>query len=278
MAYLFNALLLVLVLVPFLFLLIALDRKAVSLSLVWTAVGLSLAGSFTDWETHRPSLGVITINGFLYIACGVLVVRNKQSRADVLTTTKQFLDNPKQFFLSTLKEFWTRIKQFLTATNKFLLGCCIVLISIFVIGLTYLPGRACIENRKNMDAGIQASNEHNLPAAQEHFLAALSELEYCSKVANIGSHVLFYEATAQRRYDLGMLAPLEALAKVYEAQGQYEKAEPLFRRSLSIEEQSGSPDILKIRTIKKYAALLRMMGRASEAVVLEDRAEAIRQK
>jgi tetratricopeptide (TPR) repeat protein len=64
---------------------------------------------------------------------------------------------------------------------------------------------------------------------------------------------------------------------LYHAQGQYAKAEPLYKRSLAIREKALSPDHPKLAmTLEKMAILYWNTGRGKDAEVLEKRAAAIR--
>ena len=70
---------------------------------------------------------------------------------------------------------------------------------------------------------------------------------------------------------------LKELAMLYEAQGNYAEAEPLYVRALAIKEKSlwpDHPDVLQ--SLRNCAALLRKMARSDEAVKMEARAAAIR--
>ena len=69
---------------------------------------------------------------------------------------------------------------------------------------------------------------------------------------------------------------LNSLAALYEAQGDYTEAEPLFKRSLAIYEKApGSAQPNMATNLENYAALLRETGRTDEAKELETRARAI---
>ena len=69
------------------------------------------------------------------------------------------------------------------------------------------------------------------------------------------------------------------LASLYQAQGNYADAEPLYRRSLAINEKVLGPEHPDVaQSLENYAALLRKTGRADEAVEMEARAKAIRAK
>ncbi len=68
-------------------------------------------------------------------------------------------------------------------------------------------------------------------------------------------------------------------AALYQAQGNYAEAEPLYQRSLAILEKALGAEHPNVATsLEKYAALLRKTGRDAEAEKLEARAKAIRAK
>ncbi len=72
---------------------------------------------------------------------------------------------------------------------------------------------------------------------------------------------------------------LNNLALLYQAQGNYAEAEPLFRRSLAIYEKALGPEHPSVATsLENYAALLRKIGQPDEAANMEARAKAIRLK
>ena len=72
---------------------------------------------------------------------------------------------------------------------------------------------------------------------------------------------------------------LNDLALLYEAQGHYAEPEPLYRRSLVIEEKALGPEHPDVATVlENYAALLRETARADEAEKMEVRAKAVRAK
>jgi tetratricopeptide (TPR) repeat protein len=69
------------------------------------------------------------------------------------------------------------------------------------------------------------------------------------------------------------------LAQLYVAQGQPAKAEPLYRRALSIRQKalgSSHPEVAK--TLEDLATVLRKLGRGNEAVALDLQAREIRAK
>ncbi len=76
-----------------------------------------------------------------------------------------------------------------------------------------------------------------------------------------------------------MATSLNNLAGLYQAQGKYAEAEPLYQRSLAIMEKALGPDHPDVATsLENYAALLRQTARADEAARVEARAKAIRAK
>ncbi len=76
-----------------------------------------------------------------------------------------------------------------------------------------------------------------------------------------------------------MATDLNNLALLYQAQGNYAEAEPLYRRSLAIQEKALGPEHPNVvQSLENYAALLRETGRADEAAEMEARAKAIRAK
>ena len=76
-----------------------------------------------------------------------------------------------------------------------------------------------------------------------------------------------------------MAISLNNLAALYDAQGKYGEAEPLYQRALAIWEKALGPEHPNVATcLENYAALLKKMGRGAEAEPLEARAQAIRAK
>jgi len=74
-----------------------------------------------------------------------------------------------------------------------------------------------------------------------------------------------------------MAGELNNLAELYGTQGQYAQAEPLYKRSLAIDEKALGPDHPEVATsLENMAALYRKIGRAKEAKSLEIRAARIR--
>ncbi len=76
-----------------------------------------------------------------------------------------------------------------------------------------------------------------------------------------------------------MANSLSNLARLYQAQGHYAKAEPLYKRSLAIMEKALGPEHPDVaQSLENYAALLRQTGRIDEAEKMEARAKLIRAK
>ena len=76
-----------------------------------------------------------------------------------------------------------------------------------------------------------------------------------------------------------MAASLNNLAGLYQEQGKYAEAEPLYRRSLAILEKALGPEHPDVaESLVNYAELLRETGREDKAEEMEARAKAIRAK
>ncbi|MCX8072107.1 MAG: tetratricopeptide repeat protein [Candidatus Binatia bacterium] len=74
-----------------------------------------------------------------------------------------------------------------------------------------------------------------------------------------------------------MAISLNNLALLYQMQGDYAKAEPLYERSLVIREKALGPDHPDVATgLEHLADLYRATGRRSEPEALEQRAAKIR--
>jgi len=72
---------------------------------------------------------------------------------------------------------------------------------------------------------------------------------------------------------------VDGLANLYREQDKYVEAEPLYRRSLAIKEQTLAPDHPSIMdTLENYATLLQQIQRTEEAAQFEKRAWAIQAK
>ncbi len=76
-----------------------------------------------------------------------------------------------------------------------------------------------------------------------------------------------------------MAQSLNNLAALYDSQGKYAEAEPLYRRALAIREKALGPEHPSVATaLENYAGLLRKTNREVEAARLEASAQAIRAK
>ncbi len=74
-----------------------------------------------------------------------------------------------------------------------------------------------------------------------------------------------------------MATSLKNLALLYQTQGKYAKAEPLYQRAPAIREKALGPEHPDVaQSLENYAALLRQTARVDEAERMEARAEAIR--
>ncbi len=74
-----------------------------------------------------------------------------------------------------------------------------------------------------------------------------------------------------------MATSLNTLAGLYDNQGRYAEAEPLYQRSLAIREKALGPEHPDVaQSLENYAALLRNTELNDEAEKLEARAKAIR--
>ncbi len=72
---------------------------------------------------------------------------------------------------------------------------------------------------------------------------------------------------------------LNNLAVLYDAQGRYAEAEPLYKRALAILEKALGPEHPYVaQGLENYAVLLRGTGRSAEADRLDARAKEIRAK
>ncbi|MCH8267055.1 MAG: tetratricopeptide repeat protein [Acidobacteria bacterium] len=135
---------------------------------------------------------------------------------------------------------------------------CLMLVSALFIGCGQTAGSPW---ESYIQAGEAAYEQGNYAEAEKQFLAALQEAE------NFGPE------------DPRLATSLNNLAVVFRAQGKYEEAEPLYQRSLAIDEKALGPEHPKVATtLENYADLLRKTGRENEASSMEARAQAIREK
>ncbi len=76
-----------------------------------------------------------------------------------------------------------------------------------------------------------------------------------------------------------MAQSLNNLAGLYEDQGRYGDAEPLYKRALAISEETLGPEHPTVaQMLENYAALVRETGREAEAAKMEARAKKMRTK
>ncbi len=72
---------------------------------------------------------------------------------------------------------------------------------------------------------------------------------------------------------------LNNLAALYQAQGRYTEAEPLYKRALAIRKKVLGPEHPTVaQALENYAALLRETGHPQDAAIMAARAKAIRAK
>ena len=114
---------------------------------------------------------------------------------------------------------------------------------------------------KLTDAGVKAYQEGRYAEAEKLLSDALKEAE------KLGPN------------DPRLAASLNNLAAIYDAQGKYAEAEPLYKRSLAIREKALGPDHPDVATtLENYADLMRKTGREAEAEKMKVRATAIREQ
>ncbi len=88
-----------------------------------------------------------------------------------------------------------------------------------------------------------------------------------------------YMAPGAKAYEQAMATDLNNLALLYQAQGRYAEAEPLYKRALAIREKAlgaEHPDVAQ--SLNNLAALYHDQGRYAEAEPLYERSLAIREK
>ena len=112
-----------------------------------------------------------------------------------------------------------------------------------------------------MEDGTKAYQQRRYADAEKSFQSALKEAE------GFGQE------------DLRLALTLNNLAFLYQAQGKYAEAEPLYKRSLAIWERTLGPEHPNVaQSLENYAALLRETNREAEAARMEARAKTIRAK
>ncbi len=114
---------------------------------------------------------------------------------------------------------------------------------------------------RHMAAGVKAYRQGRYADAEKPFQAAVKEAE------------------GFEPQDPRLAMSLNNLAVLYRHQGQYAKAESLYKRALVIREKALGPNHPHVtQSLENYADLLRNMYRESEAEKMEARAKAIRAK
>ena len=120
----------------------------------------------------------------------------------------------------------------------------------------------------------QAQTSRDWDALTQHTAALYRAGQYAQGVV-VAQQAL--EVAEQENNPEHLAASLNNLAALYDTQGLYAQAEPLFKRSLAIREQALGPDHPDVAaSLHNLAALYRATGRAEEAKALEDRAARIR--
>jgi tetratricopeptide (TPR) repeat protein len=112
-----------------------------------------------------------------------------------------------------------------------------------------------------IDEGSKAYSEQDFPEAEKQYVAALKEAE------KFGAE------------DSRLITSLDSLASLYEAQGKWVEAEPLYQRTLAIQENLlglDHPDVAD--NLNNLAIVYKAQGKYSEAESLYKRALAIREK
>ncbi|MCH7778027.1 MAG: tetratricopeptide repeat protein [Gemmatimonadetes bacterium] len=140
-----------------------------------------------------------------------------------------------------------------TKQNWLLVG--LVLIGGIALWLMYAPNQGA-KWESYITAAQQAYQQADYAEAEKQSEAALKEAEAFD--------------------DVRLATSLNNLALLYEAQGRYAEAEPLYQRALAIREKALGPEPPDVATsLENYADLLRKTGRVSEATKMETRAKAI---
>ena len=126
-------------------------------------------------------------------------------------------------------------------------------------------GTACVTRDVRWEAhsaaGREAYQQGDYAEAEKQWTAALKKAE------------------GFEPQDPRLATALNDLAVLYEAQGRYADAEPLFQRALAIREKALRPEHPDVATaLEGYAVLLRETGRDVEADRLDARVKIIRAK
>ncbi len=138
-----------------------------------------------------------------------------------------------------------------------------LLAGLLCLGLWPMVAASAQETRWDsiMADAVKAYQQADYGEAEKLFLAALKEAEKFGE------------------QDPRLATSLNNLALLYQAQGKYAQAEPLYQRALAIREKALGPEHPKVATVlENYAALLHKLNRDAEADKMEARAQAIRAK
>ncbi len=137
-------------------------------------------------------------------------------------------------------------------------------LSAGVLGLSFWFACTSVSDEewwKYIHAGMKAYQQGRYTDAETSWLAALEEAK------QFGDE------------DVRLATSLNNLALLYNTQGQYGQAEPLYLRALAILEKTLGPEHPNVASgLENYADLLRKTDRNAEADKLEERARAIRSK
>jgi tetratricopeptide (TPR) repeat protein len=107
--------------------------------------------------------------------------------------------------------------------------------------------------------------------------AAQEEGKYSAAEAQLRAALTIAQGFGE--HDPRLLVSLNRLAHLYYAQGKYTKAEPLYRRALSLAEKASATDNADLETsLSNLAAVYDALGRYSEAAPFHRRALALREK
>ena len=132
---------------------------------------------------------------------------------------------------------------------------------IVVISVVFVSTQASAQGtlwRKYMEDGTKAYQQRRYADAEKSFQSALKEAE------GFGQE------------DLRLALTLNNLAFLYQAQGKYAEAEPLYKRSLAIWEKALGPQHLHVATsLNNLALLYKTQGKYAEAEPLYKRSLAI---
>ena len=135
-------------------------------------------------------------------------------------------------------------------------------LSAGVLGLSFWFACTSVSDEewwKYIHAGMKAYQQGRYTDAETSWLAALEEAK------QFGDE------------DVRLATSLNNLALLYNTQGQYGQAEPLYLRALAILEKALGPEHPNVASgLENYADLLRKTDRNAEADELEERARAIR--